>query len=161
MIETATVNVPENSKNNLKAVLIIGGVALFIVGTSVGVYFLLKKKKEKAIDLENNSDQKAKRDLEKPIGLQTNQPTRSTGFSCSNKSYPLKDGTCHPDVGILQQYLKKMYQADLGTSGANKDGVDGKFGAATKKAAIKYLSTFVFTPKDIIGIKTALKFIPK
>lgn len=168
MVESARVSNPQVSNDNLKAILVVGGVALFIIGTSIGIYFLVKMEKKNrdggASDSKNNSTNQPENDLTKPNGLEASTPSKTInprGFVCRNKAYPLKYGTCHQDVSLLQTYLKKMYQAKLGTSGAGKDGVDGKFGAATRNAAIKHLKKSLFTPKDIIGIKTALKFIPK
>ena len=157
--------------NNVKAILLISGAALLVIGVSVGIYSFLKKRKQAKdgqSDPSTNSI-KSEDDLVEPTELNTKTsdtsrltafPTRS-GFVCNNKGYPLKYGTCNEEVRVLQSYLKKMYQADLGTSGAGRNGVDGKFGMATKNAAIQFLGKSIFTPKDIIGIRTALKFLPK
>jgi LPXTG-motif cell wall-anchored protein len=79
-------------------------------------------------------------------------------FRCINQQYPLTYGTCHTDVELLQQYLK-IYNEDLGRSGRNKDGVDGRFGSKTVKAARKRLGKDSFTKKDIEGMKISLKMI--
>ena len=130
-------------KNN-KKLFIIGGVALLVLaGAGYGYYFFRKRKKETGSYL----------------GGLTSGGKKSGGFGCSSKSYPLSFGTCHPDVGILQRYLKKTYKADLGSYGNNKDGVDEMFGKLTKDAALKYLKKESFTEKDIAGMKAALKLI--
>ncbi|WP_024772897.1 peptidoglycan-binding domain-containing protein [Aquimarina macrocephali] len=79
-------------------------------------------------------------------------------FRCANTQYPLEYGTCHADVELLQRYLK-IYNEDLGRSGKNKDGVDGKFGSKTVKAARKRLGKDAFTKEDIEGMKLSLKMI--
>ncbi len=163
MVETTTVNISGNS-NKSRAVLIVGGIALFVLGTSVGIYFLIKNKKGEIDNLDDDWTDNLENSLtnsNRPTVHKVDKSTSKNGFTCNSKTYPLQYGTCHSDVGILQQYLKRMYKADLGSSGANRDGVDKKFGAATQRAAIKYLKKSVFTPKDIIGIKAALKFTSK
>ena len=82
----------------------------------------------------------------------------SSNSSRGSSSYPLNYGTRHADVKILQQYMKKMHNAYLGSYGINKDGIDGHFGKLTKNAAIKHLKKVSFTEEDISGMKTALKF---
>jgi LPXTG-motif cell wall-anchored protein len=79
-------------------------------------------------------------------------------FRCTNTGYPLGYGTCHADVELLQRYLK-IYNEDLGRSGKDKDGVDGKFGSKTVKAARKRLGKDAFTKEDIEGMKLSLKMI--
>ena len=129
-------------KRNMKP-FIIGGVALLAAaGAGYGIYYFFFKEK----DDEDSSDGDA------------GTRRKSTSIFTS-KSYPLSYGTNHPDVGILQLYLKKTYQANLGNYGENKDGIDEKFGKATKDAALKHLKKVSFTEKDIVGMKSALKFI--
>lgn len=77
---------------------------------------------------------------------------QSGGFACKSNSYPLQIGTCHKDVEILQGYLKSRKQ-NLGTSGKNRDGVDGQFGALTRDAAKKVLGKESFTSQDIAKLK--------
>lgn len=59
-------------------------------------------------------------------------PRPSTSW-CLNRDYPLVYRTCHPDVFILQRALKAL-GADLGDTGPNRDGVDGKLGTLTLSA---------------------------
>lgn len=131
-----------------KKVIIIGGIALLVAGAGYGVYYLLKRKKETGSYFGGSSTSSSSGGGGRSSG----------GFSCSSKDYPLSYGTCHPDVGILQKYLKKMYKADLGSFGANRDGVDEQFGKVTKSAALKHLKKVSFTQKDITSMKAALKF---
>ena len=142
-------NIPKPKSKNNKKIIIIGGVALLVVGAGVGAYFLYKRKKETGSYFGGSTTSGS------------GGGRKSSGFSCTSTDYPLSYGTCHPDVGILQKYLKKVYKADLGTYGKNKDGIDSKFGKITKEAAMKHLKKLAFTQKDIDGMKAALKFIVK
>tara|TARA_R110002072_G_scaffold169279_2_gene322903 strand:- start:2721 stop:3170 length:450 start_codon:yes stop_codon:yes gene_type:complete len=140
--EKVNTKAKSQSKNN-KKLFIIGGVALLVLaGAGYGFYYFRKRKKETGSYMGGSTGGK-----------------KSGGFSCTSKSYPLSFGTCHPDVGVLQRYLKKTYKADLGSYGQNKDGVDEMFGKLTKDAALKYLKKESFTEKDIAGMKAALKLI--
>ena len=47
-------------------------------------------------------------------------------------------GDKNANVGLVQKYLKKKYNADLGKYGANKDGIDYDFGNKTLAALKKY-----------------------
>lgn len=124
------------------------GLATFIV-TGIGYYYYRKRKKNLG-------------DTDTLSALQeSNSTTALRRFTCTNKSYPLSYGTCHKDVKILQAYLLKMFQADLGISGKNKDGIDGLFGNKTSRAAKMHLQKTAFDIKDIEGIKTALKMIKR
>ena len=51
-----------------------------------------------------------------------------------NKEKVLKKGSSGAEVSELQRLLKKQYNAYLGTSGINGDGVDGDFGTKTETA---------------------------
>lgn len=146
-VTTEKINMKAKSqgKNN-KKLFIIGGIALLVLaGAGYGYYYFRKRKKETGSYL----------------GGSASRGKKSGGFSCTSKSYPLSFGTCHPDVGVLQRYLKKTYKADLSSYGKNKDGVDEMFGKLTKDAAVKYLKKESFTEKDIAGMKAALKLIVK
>lgn len=46
----------------------------------------------------------------------------------------LKKGSQGAEVSELQRVLKKDYNASLGDSGVNKDGIDGDFGLLTEVA---------------------------
>ena len=48
-----------------------------------------------------------------------------------DKSKILKKGSVGLEVTELQRILVKDYNANLGTSGLNKDGIDGDFGSLT------------------------------
>ena len=89
-----------------KKYLIIGGVALVVI---YGINKWLKKM-PKAI----NSDAYAGLDL----------------------NTVLSKGSTGDEVSVLQRVLINQYGADLGYSGANKDGIDGEFGSMTEKALL-------------------------
>lgn len=129
---------------NKKKLFIIGGVALLVLaGGGYAIYYFRKKKKETG----------------SYFGGSGGDGKKSGGFSCTSTGYPLSFGTCHPDVGVLQRYLKKAYKANLGSYGKNKDGVDEMFGNMTKQAALTHLKKDSFTEKDIAGMKAALKIV--
>ena len=65
----------------------------------------------------------------------------------------LRRGSRGPEVQQLQQQLKDMgFGSHLGTSGPNKDGVDGKFGRGTKEAVEAFQKDQGFTGRDVDGI---------
>lgn len=74
-------------------------------------------------------------------------------FRCANTDYPLSYGTCHPDIKILQRYLKSL-GADLGSYGDS--GVDGRFGSLTLKAAQAKLGKPSFDRTAIRQLKERL-----
>jgi hypothetical protein len=53
-----------------------------------------------------------------------------------NMTKVLSKGSKGDEVSELQRILINEYNADLGYSGANKDGIDGEFGAMTEKALL-------------------------
>jgi len=54
-----------------------------------------------------------------------------------NKTKVLKKGSKGAEVVELQRLLVKDYNADLGNSGINNDGIDGSFGSKTESALMK------------------------
>lgn len=48
----------------------------------------------------------------------------------------LSKGSTGDEVSVLQKLLIDKYNADLGFSGAEKNGVDGEFGGMTEKALL-------------------------
>ncbi|MDW3191909.1 MAG: peptidoglycan-binding domain-containing protein [Cytophagales bacterium] len=124
----------------------IGGTLILLAGSGVAYWYLEKKKKSrKEAHIKTPSSNPA-------------ETANNKGFKCINQQYPLTYGTCHPDVSILQRYLKAL-KMDIGKSGRNRDGIDGQFGALTQAAAKKKLGKERFSTTDLIGIKNALKFI--
>lgn len=65
----------------------------------------------------------------------------------------LRKGSSGADVEYLQKLLKAEGY-DLGNSGPNKDGVDGKFGSETLSAVRAYQSDHNLTPDGIVGKDT-------
>jgi hypothetical protein len=60
----------------------------------------------------------------------------------------LKKGSQGAEVSELQRILKKDYNADLGKSGVNEDGIDGDFGLLTEVALKKAKNVTEITLKD-------------
>ncbi|TGV03639.1 peptidoglycan-binding domain-containing protein [Flavivirga rizhaonensis] len=158
-MKTTTQN-PQSFFVKNKDLIIVGGTIVVIVGAGLTWYYLKKKK-------DTTSDNV----ISDPITLSgttaskyTKQQLSRTGISTkpkySNSGYPIKYGSQHRDVIILQRYLK-IYKENLGKTGTNKDGVDGKFGALTLKAAKKRLGKSVFTENDINGMRKATKTIKR
>lgn len=54
-----------------------------------------------------------------------------------NKNKVLKKGSQGAEVAELQKILLKNYNADLGKTGVNQDGIDGDFGTLTEVALLK------------------------
>lgn len=118
-------------KINNKALWIGGGI-LLLAGIGTGVVLYMKKKKTKVL--------KAKYSQSGSSG--------GSGFCKYGDSYPLKHGSCGNNVSALQKKLKAL-GANLGSSGANKDGVDGKYGDKTQSAVKKHLGKLTASLADI------------
>lgn len=72
-------------------------------------------------------------------------------------SLPLQEGMSGKSLEIaqLQQFLKEHnYASYLGTTGPNKDGVDGKFGSKTTAAVKAFQKTNALKPDGIVGAST-------
>lgn len=134
-----------------KDILVISGTLLALSTAAIGYYYYRKKKQTK---IQNDGD---------AINYQTPPFVGANGLPKSinsNKNYPIGLGSRHPDVTILQRYLK-IYKENLGRSGPKGDGVDGIFGQSTLQAAKKRLQKTVFTKADILGMRKALKSLGK
>ena len=57
------------------------------------------------------------------------------------------------EVAELQRILVNQYGADLGFTGAEKDGIDGDFGSLTEKALLKAKGVKQISLKQIITKK--------
>ena len=64
-------------------------------------------------------------------------------------SLPLKKGMQEPEVEELQKILKTKYNANLGSYGDNKDGIDGIFGTITENALFKAKGVKTIALKDL------------
>lgn len=150
-----------------KDLIVVGGVIVLLAGGAITYMYLKKKKESKTADV-------AAADPSSPqiIPIHTTIPTSSGGSSSgasssstprityNKRGYPLKYKTRHPDVKVLQTYLK-IYKENLGRSGSKRDGVDGVYGPLTLKAANKRLGKSEFSEKDIIGMRKAIKMMGK
>ena len=61
----------------------------------------------------------------------------------------LKKGSQGAEVSELQRVLKKDYNAILGDTGVNKDGIDGDFGLLTEVALKKAKNVTEISLKDL------------
>ncbi|WP_027393167.1 LPXTG cell wall anchor domain-containing protein [Aquimarina latercula] len=154
--------VVKKPKNDDKSLWIIIGVTTLVLG-GVGYWYYRKRKKKSAMFPGGAED--LDREIASTIANNTTRRStitrRPTRFRCNSSGYPLAYGTCYKDVKILQSYLSKIHKADLGSSGSNKDGVDGMFGNKTNKAAKKHLQKTSFNKQDIDGMRTAIKMIKR
>ncbi|PHN01130.1 peptidoglycan-binding domain-containing protein [Flavilitoribacter nigricans] len=124
---------PKANKNIQQTSLVIG-VLLMLSG---GIYLLINRAK--------------KSPLQRKAPNSTND--NPTGyFRCTSNSYPLTFGTCHPDVKIIQRHLKSL-GAVLGSFGSAIDGIDGRFGVLTLKAAQAKLGKASFDRTDVEALK--------
>ena len=126
-----------------KKPLLIGGGIISLTALGISIYQYQKKQKA----------HKKKKPSTAPL------PQKKKGFQCTSTTYPLNYGTCHPDIGIVQLYLKRMHSANMGTTGHKNDGVDQQFGSKTLASAIKHLNKKSFTKEEVASMKSALKFV--
>ncbi len=66
-----------------------------------------------------------------------------------DKEKVLKKGSQGAEVSELQRVLIKDYNADLGKTGVNKDGIDGDFGLLTEVALKKAKNITEIALKDL------------
>jgi len=133
-------------------VYIVGGVILLVAVGGLYWYYRSSKRKQKETTLSDPDDISSIPDYQTPpIVPVTTKPTTTTTAS----GVVIKAGSRHPDVKILQRYLKNR-GAYLGKSGKSRDGVDGIFGPLTAKAARQLTGKTVFTQKDIQKYKQTL-----
>lgn len=147
----------EKTKQSDTRILWIGLGVLTLAG-GITYYFYTKKKASEEEELVLGENNGVSFSTSTSSSSNTTAPISRSRFRCSSRSYPLGYGTCHGDVEILQKYLK-IYKEDLGSSGKNKDGVDGMFGSKTVKAARKRLGKASFSKEDIEGMKTSIQMI--
>lgn len=96
----------------------VGGIA-----TAVAVYFIYKKVTAPTLTF-GEIDDVEEDEVFKPESTETETKT---------DEFPLKKGSVGNNVRKLQRFLKSK-GLQLGTTGANSDGVDGIFGEATRGA---------------------------
>ncbi len=144
-----------------KDLLIAGGTIITLVGAGFTWYYFQKKKKQKQMTLTGSKQSTAvSQNTTTSSKVAVRSVSKRSASSTGKSGYPIKYGSRHPDVKILQRYLK-IYKEDLGTSGARRDGVDGIFGPKTARASKKRLGKSVFTTSDINGMRNALKAMGK
>tara|TARA_R110000796_G_scaffold43619_6_gene107113 strand:- start:29 stop:529 length:501 start_codon:yes stop_codon:yes gene_type:complete len=150
-----------------KDILVVGGVIIVLSSAAIAYYNMTKKKdKNKEKDssaastiVSNSSGASATYNSPPFVSVNTGGSSSSTK-PIITRGYPMKLGSRHADVKVLQRYLK-IYKEDLGKTGAKRDGVDGNFGPKTSKAAQKRLKKTVFTQADIAGMRKALLSLGK
>jgi len=82
--------------------------------------------------------------------LNEQDTTDTTDNNKLNMDLVLSKGSKGAEVTELQRILKKDYNAELGTSGINKDGIDGDFGTKTETALKNAKSVTQITLKQMI-----------
>ena len=105
-----------------------------------GIVFLVAGALTTVVVLTSDKTRKPKPKPKKTGGNTANS------FCKYDDSFPLRYGSCGENVKAFQRMAKRK-GADLGTSGDNKDGVDGKYGRKTKAAALKYYQTAAISPQ--------------
>lgn len=171
MKEQTAKRVRNSSKKKIRTIkktedtkmLIIGGTAVLLLGLGVSYYLYRrhKKKKEHLVKQEFPEIIAAASNKINTINPVMNfkpKTSTSTRFKCNSDNYPLKYGTCHEDVKILQKHLKSLGE-NLGHSGSNSDGIDGRFGNLTLKGAQKRLGKTTFSKSDIVELNSRPKMI--
>jgi len=141
-----------SKKPQSSTIYIVSG--LIVLATAGGLYWYYQNRKRKKTEasLEVTDDLSTIPDYQTPpiVPIPTKLKTTTT-----SSGVVIKAGSRHPDVKILQRYLKNR-GAYLGRSGKNKDGVDGIFGPLTAKAARALTGKTVFTAKDIKKYKSTI-----
>tara|TARA_R110002049_G_scaffold113040_3_gene263081 strand:+ start:5745 stop:6245 length:501 start_codon:yes stop_codon:yes gene_type:complete len=150
-----------------KDILVVGGVIIVLSSAAIAYYYMTKKKdknKEKdssaASTIVSNSSGTSATYNSPPFVPVNTGGSSSSIKSIVTRSYPIKLGSRHADVKVLQRYLK-IYKEDLGKTGAKRDGVDGIFGPKTLRAAQKRLNKTIFTQADIAGMRKTLLSLGK
>jgi len=153
------------SKN--KDILVVGGVIVVLSSAAIAYYYMAKKKvkneeKDSSVTgtiVSNSSETSATYNSPPFVPVNTGGSSSSTK-PIITRGYPIKLGSRHADVKVLQRYLK-IYKEDLGKTGVKRDGVDGIFGPKTLRAAQKRLNKTIFAQVDIAGMRKALLSLGK
>ncbi|WP_346881308.1 peptidoglycan-binding domain-containing protein [uncultured Algibacter sp.] len=144
-----------------KDLLIAGGAIVLLAGAGATWYYLKKKKETlKKNDLTSTGLTSASMSSSGRLNTPVRPNSTPLSSTSTTSGYPIKYGSRHADVKVLQRYLK-IYKADLGSTGPKRDGVDGIFGPKTARASKKQLGKSVFTTSDIDGMRRTLKTMGK
>jgi hypothetical protein len=81
------------------------------------------------------------------------KPINSDAYAGLNLDMVLSKGSKGSEVAELQRILVNQYGADLGFTGAEKDGIDGEFGGMTEKALLDAKKVKQISLKQIITNK--------
>lgn len=81
------------------------------------------------------------------------KPISSDAYAGLNLDMVLSKGSTGDEVAELQKILINQYGADLGYSGADKDGVDSQFGTMTENALLKAKGVKQISLKQILTNK--------
>lgn len=139
--------------NKHKDVIVITGTLVVLAGAGLTYYYIKKKRLKKVAENGIASMPELTQKLSKDL-RRTTSPTGAKAYGLT------KRGSRNEAVKVLQRYLK-IYKADLGKTGLNKDGVDGIFGPKTENAAQRWLKKTAFTVEDIAGMRKALTSLGK
>jgi len=80
-------------------------------------------------------------------------PTNLEAYSDLNVNAILSKGSTGDEVSVLQKILIEQYGADLGYTGAEKNGVDGEFGSMTENALLDAKNVTQISLKQILTNK--------
>lgn len=78
------------------------------------------------------------------------QTINSDAYAGLNLNTILSKGSTGDEVSELQRILINQYGADLGYTGANKDGIDGEFGSATEKSLLNAKGVKQISLKELL-----------
>ena len=81
------------------------------------------------------------------------KPINADAYSDLDLNAVLSKGSTGNEVAELQRILIDQYGADLGYSGAEKNGIDGQFGSMTEKALIEAKGVKSISLKQILTNK--------
>lgn len=146
-----------------KTPIIIGSVVVVLTGIGITYYIMSAKKKKESEQTTKMSETTVSIPTipSRYTPPYTSSGTRiSTPVTTGSSRVVVKYGSRGSLVRVLQRYLK-MLNADLGKTGAKRDGVDGAFGPKTAKASKSKLNKTTFTATDINNMKKALQTLGK
>lgn len=81
------------------------------------------------------------------------KPINSDAFEGLNLDMVLSKGSKGIEVAELQRILVNQYNAELGFTGRDKDGIDGDFGTMTEKALLKVKGVKQISLKEFLKNK--------